>query len=287
MKKKLLIAVLGLVLAANANADDTILEWTSEESAVYNDFKEDWAFMCKIAAEDAYQTLCRNYVIRKNDKPFFLKLIFERECRKATYNILSRTQSERVTNKLRLDELYQDSIDVRLLPDNEKLAGANISLALRFADKMGLSKENRSKITALGLSIAKKLRKNPRYDYDVEVMDSLRNYLSKSQLTEILSAKHALPCIKKGVATWNSLQNAGMVMDQDSATCCNQAIDYYTMECVISEMFVGHEKQLKTNLSDLWKRQPLIVRMSGSLKNREELTGKKNDDAPEVNDMKW
>ena len=287
MKKKLLIAVFGLVLTANVNADDTILEWTSEESAVYNDFREEWAYMCKIAAEDAYQTLCRKYVIRKNDQPFVLKLIYERECRKATYNILSHTIWERVGNKLRLDEVYQDSIDIRLLPDNEKLAGANICLALRFADKMGVSNENRSKITALGLSIAKKLRKNPRYDYDVEVMDSLRNYLSKSQLTEILSAKHALPCIKKGVATWNTLQNAGMVMDEDSATCCNQAIDYYTMECVINEMFVGHEKQLKKNLSDLWKQQPLIVRMSGSLRNREELAGKKNDADTEVINLKW
>jgi hypothetical protein len=59
------------------------------------------------------------------------------------------------------------------------------------------------------------------------------------------------------------------------------------MECVINEMFVGHEKQLKKNLSDLWKQQPLIVRMSGSLRNKEELTGKKNDNDPEVNDLKW
>ena len=243
--------------------------------------------MSKIAAEDAYQVLRQDYVLSKEDIPFVEALIFERESRKATYNILCQTPWERVANKKRIDDLYQDSIDVRLLTYNDKVAGSNISIALRFAEHMGVSRENYSKIINLGLSVAKHRRVDPNYNYDIEVMDSLRNYLKKTQLIEVLSAKHALPCIKKGVATWNELQNAGMVMDEDSATCCNQAIDYYTMECVINEMFVGHEKQLKKNLSDLWKQQPLIVRMSGSLRNKEELTGKKNDNDPEVNDLKW
>jgi hypothetical protein len=285
MKQKLLVAAFGLVLAANANA--TIFEWTSDELAVQKDYAEKWSFMCKISAEDAFQVLRQNYVLPKKEEIFVLSLIFERECRKATYNILSDTPWERVANKKRIDDLYQDSIDVRLLPYNDKVAGANISMALRFADNMGIGKENYTKIMNLGLSVAKHLRIDPSYNYDIEVMDSLRNYLKKTQLIEMLSAKHALTCIQKGVATWNELQNAGMVMDEDSATCCNQAIDYYTMECVINEMFVGHEKQLKKNLSDLWKRQPLIVRMSGSLRNKKELTSKKSDNEPEVNDLKW
>lgn len=285
MKQKLLVAAFGLAIAANAHA--TIFEWTSDELAVQKDHAEEWSSMCKIAAEDAYQILRQDYVLSRKDETFIQTLIFEREFRKATYNILSRNPWERVANKKRIDDLYQDSIDVRLLPYNDKVAGANISIVLRFADNMGLSKENYSKITKLGLSIAKRLRVDPGYNYDMEVMDSLRNYLKKSQLIEILSAKHALPCIKKGVATWNELYNAGMVMDEDSATCCNQAIDYYTMESVINEMFVGHEKQLRKNLSDLWKRQPLIVRMSGSLRNKKELTKKKSENEPEVNDLKW
>lgn len=285
MKQKILVAAFGLALSANANA--TIFEWTSDELDVQKNHAEELAFMSKIAAEDAYQVLRQDYVLSKEDIPFVEALIFERESRKATYNILCQTPWERVANKKRIDDLYQDSIDVRLLTYNDKVAGSNISIALRFAEHMGVSKENYSKIINLGLSVAKHRRVDPNYNYDIEVMDSLRNYLKKTQLIEVLSAKHALPCIKKGVATWNELQNAGMVMDEDSATCCNQAIDYYTMECVINEMFVGHEKQLKKNLSDLWKQQPLIVRMSGSLRNKEELTGKKNDNDSEVNDLKW
>ena len=285
MKRKSLLAAFGLAIAVNAHA--SILEWTSEELAVQNEHAEKWNFLCKISAEDAYHVLRQDYVLSKKDQEFVHTLIFERECRKATYNILSKTPWERVANKKRIDDLYQDSIDARLLPYNDKVAGANISIALRFADKMGLSKENYYKIMNLGLNVAKHLRIDPNYDYDVEVMDSLRNYLRKTQLVEVLSAKHSLSCIKKGVATWNELQGAGMVMDEDSASCCNQAIDYYTMECVIKEMYVGHEKQLKKNLSDLWKRQPLIVRMIASLRNQEELINKKNENEPEVNDLKW
>lgn len=285
MKQKLLTVAFVLALAAHANADDHILEWTPDESAVYQDYAENFAFTCGIAAEDAYYVLGRKYVVRKKDQNYVLRLLFERECRKATYNILSHKPWERLDNKLRLDDLYQDSIDIRLLPDNDNLAGENISISLRFAEHMGVSKENYSKILNLGLGVAKKLRKDPRYNYDIEVMDSLRNYLNRAQLVKVLSAKHALACINKGVAVWKELQNAGMVMDEDSATCCDQAIDYYTMECVINDMFVGHEKQLKKNLSDLWKNQPLIVRMSGSLRKKEELTSKQNE--PEVNNLKW
>lgn len=291
MKQKLLTAVFGLVLAANAHADNAILrcvlDWSPDEMAVHQDYAEEWSFFCKIAAEDAYQLLAQTYVVPREEQIYVRKLLLERESRKATYNILDHTPWDRVASKKRIDELYQDSIDIRLLTDNKKIAGANISLALRFSDHWKLSRDNHAKILKLGLKIAKLIRKDPNYNYDVEVMDSLRNYFNRSQLVEILSAKHALSCIEKGVATWKELQNAGMVMDEDSATCCNQAIDYYTMECVINELFVGHEKQLKNNLSDLRKQQPLIVRMSGSLRNREALMEKKQESEPDVNDMKW
>ena len=144
MKQKILVAAFGLALSANANA--TIFEWTSDELDVQKNHAEELAFMSKIAAEDAYQVLRQDYVLSKEDIPFVEALIFERESRKATYNILCQTPWERVANKKRIDDLYQDSIDVRLLTYNDKVAGSNISIALRFAEHMGVSRENYSKI---------------------------------------------------------------------------------------------------------------------------------------------
>ena len=192
----------------------------------------------------------------------------------------------RHTIKKRLDNLYQDSIDVRLLPNNDKLAGANVSIALRFADKMGVSSENYNKIMHLGLRVAKHLRRAPRYNYDIEVMDNLRNFLTKEQLVRILRSKNAVQAVNKGVATWNEVKAAGLIENEDSASCCESAIDYYLEEYVINDMFVGHDKVLKKNLYDLSKQQPIIVRMNGSIKKKEELIRKKEEEN-DNNEMAW
>lgn len=284
MKRNLLTAVIGLLLASSAHA--SVLEWTQEEARVYEENAEALSFRCKIATSDAFQIMRETYYLPSADEEFVYNLMLEREFRKATYDYICNTPWDRVENKRRIDELYQDSIDVRLLPHNDNLAGANVSISLRLADKIGVSKENYNKIMNLGLIVCRHVHKNPRYDYDIEVMDSLRNYLNKEQLYEVLSSKHAIECINKGVATWHELKAEGLIENEDSATCCNQAIDYYLMECVVNDMFVGHEKQLKKNLSDLWKKQPLLIRMSEAIKKKETLT-KKKEEENDKNEMAW
>ena len=284
MKRKLLVTAMGFLALACAHASD--FKWTEDELRIYEENIKDMSFRCKIAAQDAFQELRQTYYLPQEDENFVYKLILEREVRKATYDYLSETSKDRVANKKRLNDLYQDSIDVRLLPHNDNVAGANIGISLRLAKTLGVSAENYGKILQLGLSVCKHLRKDPRYNYDVEVMDSLRNFLTKNQLCEILTSKHAVECVNKGIATWNEVKGAGLIENEDSASCCNQAIDYYIMECIVNDMFVGHDKVLKKNLSDLWKKQPLIVRMNGSIKKKEELA-KKKEEENERNEMAW
>lgn len=284
MKRKLLVTAIGFLTLASAHA--SVFEWTQEETRIYEENQDALSFRCKIAASDAFQQLREVYYLPEADETFVYQLMMEREFRKATYDYICKTPWERVDNKRRLDNLYQDSIDVRLLPHNDNVAGANIGISLRLAKTIGVSAENYGKILQLGLSVCKHLRKDPRYNYDVEVMDSLRNFLTKDQLCEILTSKHAVECVNKGIATWNEVKAAGLIENEDSASCCNQAIDYYIMECIVNEMFVGHDKVLKKNLSDLWKKQPLIVRMNGSIKKKEELV-KKKEEENERNEMAW
>ena len=79
-----------------------------------------------------------------------------------------------------------------------------------------------------------------------------------------------------------------MIENEDSALCCNQAIDYYLMESIVNEMYIGHEKQLRKNLSDLWKKQPLLVRMIGAVKKKEDLVKKKEEENDNKNnEMVW
>lgn len=286
MKRNLLITAIGLFFASISHA--SILEWTQEEALIYEENAEALSFRCRIATEDAFQELRQEYYLPKDDEAFVYLLMLEREKRKATYDYICKTPWDRVSNKKRLDDLYQDSIDVRLLPHNNKVAGANISISLRLADKLKVSTENYAKIMSLGLNVTKHIRKDRNYNYDVEVMDSLRNILTKEQLYQILSSKHAVTCVNKGKTTWNELKNAGLIENEDSASCCEQAIDYYLTECIVNEMYIGHEKQLQRNLSDLWKRQPLIVRMIGAVKKKEALAKKKEEnDNNNNNEMIW
>lgn len=284
MKRKLLVTAIGFLIVSSTHA--SVFEWTQNETSTYEKNAEALTFRCKIAAQDAFQELRQTYYLPPDDEKFVYQLMLERESRKATYDYICKTPSERVSIKKRLDNLYQDSIDVRLLPNNEKLAGANVSIALRFADKMGVSPENYNKIMHLGLRVAKHLRRAPRYNYDVEVMDNLRNFLTKEQLVRILRSKNAVQAVNKGVATWNEVKAAGLIENEDSASCCESAIDYYLEEYVINDMFVGHDKVLKKNLYDLSKQQPIIVRMNGSIKKKEELIRKKEEEN-DNNEMAW
>lgn len=284
MKSKLLVTAIGFLIVSSTHA--SVFEWTQNETSTYEKNAEALTFRCKIAAQDAFQELRQTYFLPPDDEKFVYQLMLERESRKATYDYICKTPSERVTIKKRLDNLYQDSIDVRLLPNNEKLAGANVSIALRFADKMGVSPENYNKIMRLGLRVAKHLRRNPRYNYDVEVMDSLRKILTKEQLVTVLRSKNAVRAVNKAVTTWNEVKTAGLIENEDSASCTQSAIGYFLEEYIINDMFVGHDKVLKKNLYDLSKQQPIIVRMNGSIKKKEELIRKKEEEN-EFNEMAW
>lgn len=284
MKRKLFVTAMGFLIASGVHASD--FRWTDEELRIYEEKAKEMSFRCKIAAQDAFQELRQSYYLPQNVESYVYKLMLERETRKAVYDYICEESRDRVENKQRISALYQDSIDARLLPYNDKVAGANISIPLRLADKIGITTEAYSKILQLGLDVCKHLRKAPRYNYDVEVMDSLRNFLTKDQIVWILSAKNAVPAVNRAVAAWHEVKSAGLIENEDSASCTHSAVEYYLEEYVINDMYVGHDKVLKKNLSDLWKKQPLIVRMSGSLKKKEELKRKKEEEYGN-NEMAW
>lgn len=284
MKRNLLATAIGLLLTSSSYA--SVFEWTEEEARIYQENLDALSFRCKIAASDAFQQLREVYYLPQTEETFVYQLMVEREFRKATYDYICKTPWDRVANKKKIDDLYQDSIDVRLLPHNDNVAGANVSLALRIADNMGVSKENYVNILNLGLKVCKHLRKDPRYYYDVEVMDSLRSFLTNDQLVRVLRSKNAVNAINKSIETWHTVKSAGLIENEDSASCCDNASEYYIQESIINEMFVGHDKVIKKNLSDLWKKQPLIVRMVGAIKKKEALVKKKEEESNN-NEMAW
>lgn len=284
MKRKLFVTAVGLLTALGMSA--TVLGFSEEEAKVCEANIEALAFRCTIAGQDAFMELQQKYYVPEKDARYLQDLMTEREVRKATYDYICKVSWERIQNKKRIDSLYQDSIDVRLMPENSSIAGENISLALRFSGRMGVDATGYGRIMALGLDVAKHLRRDAHYRYDMEVMDSLRNILTKEQLVRILRSKNMQKAIDRGVAAWNEVVVAGLIEGEDSTTCCDDAIEYYLQELVLSDMFVGHDKVLGNNLADLWKRQPLIVRMNGSMKRKQEITRRK-EEQNENDNLAW
>lgn len=284
MKRKFFVTAVGLMMASGGFA--AVIDFSEEETRAYAENCQVLALRCKVAGEDAFTELRQKYYVPQKHSRYLLALLTERETRKALYDYICNVSWQRVENKKRIDSLYQDSIDVRLLPDNKNIAGENVSLALRFSDKMGVDSAGYGKIMRLGLNVARHLRNNPRYDYDTEVMDSLRNFLTKEQLLRILRSKNMVKAVCQGIAVWNRVKAAGLIEDEDSASCCDSAIEYYLQEYVINDMFVGHDEVLRKNLSGLWKRQPLIVRMNESVKKKNELIRKKEEENGNI-ELAW
>lgn len=286
MKQKLLTTAFGLLMAVGGFAE--ILQFSSEERQVYEDNYDEMKFRCLIAGQDAVTELRMKYLIPEEDMTFMYRLLTEREVRKATYDYTRTDSYERVQCKQRIDKLYQDSIDIRLIPYNNAVAGEMISIATRMAKTLGVSEDRRMDIMNLGLDIAKCIRKNPNYHYDTRVMDSLRIFMTKEQLTTFLRAKNATKAVRTAKEVWNVVKTAGLIEDEDSVECCKVAIEYYLQENVINDMFAGHDKVIRNNLSALWKRQPLIVRMREAMR-KEETLKKQNEEEYESNDngMAW
>lgn len=286
MKTRLLTMSLLMLSALGCHAN--ILQFSDEEMQTYADNYDALVFRGSIAGQDALTEMEQRYYVPKEESQFLCRLLVEREVRKATYDYTRSNPTERVRCKRMIDSLYQDSINVRLMPYNNGIAGEDICISLRMAGALGVSAERRAAIIRLGLDVAGRLRKDPRYYYDVVVMDSLRSLMTKEQLTRMLRSKNVVRSVDKARGAWAAVKAAGLIEDEDSAECCTAAIEYYLQESVIEDMFVGHAKVLRGNLRELWRRQPLIVRMKESMGRKEILEQeRRKKDEDNDNGMAW
>jgi hypothetical protein len=276
MKKNLLITVMSLLMTSGCFAN--VIQFTDEEQKVCTENWDALIFRSKAVGQDALEELKQKYSVLAEHIDYLKVLFVEREMRKATYDYMNYKPRERMIRKQEIDNSYQDSIDVRLIPYNFSIAGEPISLAFRLAKAIGISKDASVKIRNLGLEIARSVRKNPCYDYDVKVMDSLRTFLNRDQLVRILRVKNGDIATAKAKMAWKKVADNGLTANEDSAECIEMAINYYMQEGVVNDMFVGHEVALRKNLSNLWTHQPSIVRMAGALQRKAEMEKKKKEE---------
>ncbi|MBO4397125.1 MAG: hypothetical protein J5805_01170 [Bacteroidaceae bacterium] len=276
MKKRKLL-ILALLLSA-ASAHSQILPFSEEELTVARQHQQELSLLTHFSAHDAFAQLKLDYSVWHEHSNYLLNLFQEREFRKHICDFIENDAMKRVGMKQSIDSLYQDSIDVRLLPFNDKLAGAAIqhSLHMLFVRKQTATPQYKA-IESIGLKVAKRLRKNPFYNYKKEVMGCLKKNLTSSQLNSVLTTKNLTAAINKTDELMRKLQSAGMISQIDSTSEKEKAAAYYISEMNIYDMYEDNEQILKNNLRELWKQQPQSVRMAESLNQKAILQKKKEE----------
>lgn len=288
MKKQLLIFGLLALFSLKSYSQDSvrmvfpILPYTEEETKCLEKHTEAVLKLSSFNGMNAFAELCYRYLVPSVQSEYLRDLFLERERRKYLYNIMVQDAYYRVQKQLFIDSLYQDSIDIRLIPYNKQIAGELISLSL-YLPTMKLTTIQKNKLLDTGLKIAKKLRHNPRYNYDVEVMDSLKHQLSSNQLRTLLSARNMDAALEKARVAWNKIEKAGLIQGLDSTKEISLAQYYYIEEFTINDMYVGNEEYRMRNMRDLWAKQPKLVLMYESLRQKESLIKKKEEKEKNLN----
>ena len=156
----------------------------SERYAVLEHFDE-----CKhvvfLNAEDAYAELCLKYHVESKDSVYLSRLLTRREWHKCAHNFLDSVPTVRVREKMRIDSLYQDSIDALLIPFNHQISGKSISLALQLSEHFKLSNRKHRLLMDKALAFARMKRRNPLAWFAKEEMDVMNILVLKNWLKTI------------------------------------------------------------------------------------------------------
>lgn len=275
MRKKLMCLVIVSLLITNCYSQGLSRQLSPYEVQTYLANFNDVFFRSKKAAEEEFIVFERKYRPLPDIQYNHLKeLITECEERKVLLDYMQLNALERLVQKEKLNDLYQDSIAVCLMKYKDEVAGGAIRKALGKAKEFGFDSTLCSKIINTGLLASRLVRKNPCADYERMVMDTLRSILTEKQLVRVLRSKNLLSAYSKFSEEWQYAIDTGLVVNEDRNEYFNSAAEYYLNEMVIRDMYVGYDDIIQTNLSALYKRQPLFVRIIESARSKEKLKNK-------------
>lgn len=272
MKKALLI-----VLMAACVPQMYAQKWayTKEETKVIQEHGGEILPQVAIASEDAMAALQLKYRYAETDGEHLRRLFREREQRKAAHNYLESNPRERVMEKQKIDSLYQDSINVFLIPYNYNISGHLISLALRMSDPLQVSTKNRKRMMDKALDFARRLRRNPYVNFKKEEINALKKSLTGKQLELVIDEKNRLQAQVKAQRAWDALEKAGVSYELDSLPQVSRAHLYYLIEMRYWDLYVEDNVVRDRNLQDLYKSKPKIIKMYEAIEEKKRIKEKK------------
>ena len=215
---------------------------------------------------EAFEEIVIKYHIPKGESENIRRLLTDRETRKFACNFTHKDSArERVLEKMRIDSIYQDSLDIILIPYNKGISGDNISYAMLIGDIMKLDSAQETAVRSLALDISRKYRKNPRLDVWKEEMAFLTSTLNSHQQDVFFSMKNAISASDELRAAWKKVKEAGLAEQTDSAEDCAKAYFYFLERQKIKDIY-RHDRSLQRKcLADLGKRKPLLLKLTDGI----------------------
>lgn len=193
----------------------------------------------------------------------------------------------RMLNKLAIEEIYQDSIDMLLIPFNrDRISGENISYALYMSEMIGLEREQYDFLMKKALDMARRIRKNRMLNVWDEEMDILKDILSKEQLKRMFYKKNHAIVNKLLQDGWMRLQEKGLTEQLDSATELKQARFYYNESEKIKAIYRYKPSIRKKCLNEIGKRKPTMIKMLDAL-DKEARLAKKEEETGVTQEFIW
>lgn len=225
-----------------------------------------------VAGEECFLEYCIKYTVPNSVAPQLKKLLLHREADKIRASETSSSILERVKSKMAIDSVYQDSINLLLIPYNS-ISGENLAYALRLSNTGFCTKKQTQKLQDKALVFARSLARNPGINIWNEEMDFLQKVFKKKQLEVFFELKN-LELINNDLRTaWNKLQVANLDIELDSVVDCSQAYVYYVKKNMIENLYKYQNELRVNNLDELRKHRPYMLRLLEGLESKKRMNG--------------
>lgn len=244
------------------------LSCTKEEKKVLLEHESELKSFVDVVCVDAFMALRIKYHVRITDFAHLMKLLQDREYRKFARNYIDVMPRQRVIEKMRIDSLFQDSIDALLIPDNHSISGRSISMALQMADKLQLNKKKYSFLMDKAIGYARMKRENPTVSFARSEMNALKKVLSRKQIEMVLNEKNRYESHINACRIWADLDKAKLTEELDSAAQMYVMEKYFSLDMFYRDYFVGDDETMKNNLDELYRYRPRAIRMHDAMITR-------------------
>lgn len=218
-------------------------------------------------AEEEAMAVRLTYNMRREAVPVLERYMLSRETLKAKCDSLFPDNlRERVKRKVRIDRIYQDSINTVIIPSlTNKVSGENLCKALYWWEALHLDTMQYSTLMEKALELARRLHDDPHTDVWEDDIKTITTVLNEKQQRRYFHFKNALVVTQDMKKAWQRIVDAGLGEQLDSAVAMSQAFDYYHELYRIKDIYRNHGQARRKAAAELDKHKPQMLKMLDAL----------------------